>query len=290
MNESDYIDQRYVLTVRSFPLNVETIPKHWFADNVLLTHAINAQNMLFPDAERFVIRSVHRHRDDITDPELRDAVKLFIGQEVHHGQSQEQALDMLRAQGFQIDGWLSRYQSYIKMFERIAPAWLCLSVTVAIEHFTARVAECCLTEGRMEEAHPDMAAMLGWHAAEEIEHKAVAFDVLQQVEPRWLHRMLGVTLAIVFLLLALISGTALLLRQDPEATWSRVWKERQAAGKENIRATRFIERHLGPYLAFDFHPNNHDNIDIAREYLARIEDRYRERRSSTRLRRRQNLS
>ena len=260
----------YNLTVRSFKLDIETLPRHWFDNNALLTHAINAQNLFFPEMERFMIRVVRRYRPTLSDPALRDAVKDFIGQEVHHGRTHDVALDLLRAQGFQIDGWLAGYRWCMTTFERLAPTWLCLSVIAATEHFTASIGECWLTEGKMPLAHPDMAALLGWHAAEEIEHKAVTFDVLQEVEPRWGHRMLGLLLAVVFLLLMLVSATGMLLWQDPEVTLQRLRTERRAAGKENIRATRFIERHVGPYLRRDFHPNDKDNLHIAHAYLAQL--------------------
>jgi predicted metal-dependent hydrolase len=262
---------RYDLTVRRFRLDADTLPKYWFDDNALLTHAINAQNLLFPTAERFMVRSVHRHLPQVEDPELRAAVRTFIGQEVQHGLTHDHALDLLRDQGFRIDGWLSGYAACIRAFERVAPAWLCLSITAATEHFTASVGECWLTEGRMPLAHPEMAAMLAWHAVEEIEHKAVAFDVLKAVEPRYDHRIVGLFLAAFLLLLTVVSATVLLLWQDPDATLARVRAERREAGKENIRSTRFIERHMGPYLARDFHPNDHDNLALAHAQLAELE-------------------
>ncbi|MEL6345795.1 MAG: metal-dependent hydrolase [Myxococcota bacterium] len=266
--------QRESLVVRRFHPDLQAVPRHWFSGSALLTHAMNAQNLIFPEAERFFIRSVHAHFDQVIDPAQRATVRQFIGQEAQHGRSHEQALDLLRSQGFHIDGWLSRYRKSIHHFERIAPARLCLSVTAAAEHFTARIAECWLTEGRMDQVPPEMAAMLGWHAAEEIEHKAVAFDVLQIVDARWGLRVLGAVLAALFLLTLLVSATASLLWQDPDATGSRLVQERQAAGKENIRATRFIERHMAPYLARDFHPNDRDNLHIARRYLDQIAARF----------------
>ncbi|MEL6343092.1 MAG: metal-dependent hydrolase [Myxococcota bacterium] len=261
------------LLVRRFSLDLTTLPRYWFANNALLTHALNAQNLFFPDAERFFIRSVRKHMDHVTDPEQRAEVKAFIGQEVQHGRSHDDVLDQLRAQGFRIDGWLSGYRGCMAMFERLASPKLCLSVTAAVEHFTASVAECWLTEGRMPLAHPTMGDLLGWHAAEEIEHKAVAFDVLQQVDDRYWLRVVGMLLATLFLLMLLVGGTVMLLWQDPEATWRRVMDERASANADGIRATRFIERHMAPYLRRDFHPNDHDNRQLACDFLAQIASR-----------------
>ncbi len=122
MGHADPATTHHQPLVRTFRLDVDHLPKHWFAGNVLLTHAINAQNLFFPTTEQFFVRSVHRHL---------------------------QVLDLLRAQGFRFDGWLSRYEACLRAFEWVAPSWLCLSVTAAMEHFTASVGECWLaTAGR----------------------------------------------------------------------------------------------------------------------------------------------
>ncbi|MEL6343144.1 MAG: metal-dependent hydrolase [Myxococcota bacterium] len=262
------------LTVRRFALEGQ-VPRHWFDNNVLLTHACNAQNMLFPALERFFVRTVRRNQHHTTDPVLRQEIRSFIGQEAQHGHSHDKALDILREQGFRIDGWLGRFDGMLRAMERWAPSTLCLSVVAAVEHFTASVAECWLTEGKMDLAHPEMATMLGWHAAEEIEHKSVVFDLLMQVDARWSVRALGMLIAAVGLLLLLISATVMLLVQDPEATMARVMRERRAASKQDIRATRFLERHMVPYLRPGFHPDDNDNYHIAAAYLASIDGRLR---------------
>ena len=92
----------YDLTVRRFTLDVASLPTHWFDNNALLTHAINAQMLLFPGLERFMIRVLRSYMKELTDPTLRSAVKDLIGQEVHHGLSHDAALDLLRAQGFRL--------------------------------------------------------------------------------------------------------------------------------------------------------------------------------------------
>ena len=57
-----------------------------------------------------------------------------------------------------------------------------LAVTTALEHFTAMMAEQLLGDPRYTDGIPSPhAEMWRWHAAEEAEHKAVAFDVYEQV-------------------------------------------------------------------------------------------------------------
>jgi len=61
-----------------------------------------------------------------------------------------------------------------------------LAVTIALEHFTAMMAE---THARhvdlFDGAAPGIERMWRWHAMEETEHKAVAYDVFLEVTRHW---------------------------------------------------------------------------------------------------------
>src|SRR5690625_1910055 len=55
-----------------------------------------------------------------------------------------------------------------------------MAATAALEHFTAMLGSLVLSNPRLfEEVHPSFRALFIWHAIEESEHKAVAFDVYQ---------------------------------------------------------------------------------------------------------------
>src|SRR5207302_9783829 len=58
-----------------------------------------------------------------------------------------------------------------------------LAVTAALEHYTATLAETLLTDpdGRAGIGHDGVRYLLMWHALEESEHKAVAFDVYKRM-------------------------------------------------------------------------------------------------------------
>jgi predicted metal-dependent hydrolase len=142
------------LAVRQFRLDVDTLPTHWFDQNLLLTHAINAQILMFPALEQLVVRAVRPHRSALPGKAQRKELAKFIGQELQHGRSHDDAVDLLRDQGHAVDGWLEAYHTSIARFERWSPLWLRLSVACAIEHYTACIAECWLTEGNMEAVPP----------------------------------------------------------------------------------------------------------------------------------------
>ena len=61
-----------------------------------------------------------------------------------------------------------------------------LGATIALEHFTAMMADSFMRDdGLFENTDPEMKRLWQWHALEETEHKAVAFDVFQTVTQAW---------------------------------------------------------------------------------------------------------
>ena len=66
----------------------------------------------------------------------------------------------------------------------------------------------------LENAHPRLRALLYWHAAEELEHKAVAYDVLQAVDPRYRTRVIGLAIATSMLATMWFLSGLWFLRQD----------------------------------------------------------------------------
>jgi predicted metal-dependent hydrolase len=122
-------------------LDFDNVRRHWFADSRTATHVWNGVNLLFPGGERFFVRSV-RHYLDRLSPELQAQVKGFCGQEGRHAQAHERLFATLRAQGFDVDSIVEPFERIaFQYLEKIAPAALCLSITVAAEHFTALMAE-----------------------------------------------------------------------------------------------------------------------------------------------------
>lgn len=246
------------------------VPKHWFYGSVFVSHVANALNLLFPDGERFFIRSVRHYLDRIDDPELRARVRGFFGQEGSHGHEHERAFEVLKEQGFEIDTFLRWYRrlAYDVLEPRFPPN-LRLSVTVALEHFTATLAERAFATDDFEHAHPAMRDLLLWHAAEEIEHKSVAFDVLQEVDPRYWVRVVGLVVAVAALMGFWRAGTKMLLDQDPEATPERLRVERKEARKRG-QGNWFLLGAIAAYLRLGFHPDQIENHHLARTYLESI--------------------
>lgn len=258
-----------------FPFADADVPRWWLYGNPVLSHMANGLNLLFPPGERFFIRSVKHYLDQIDDPELVTRVKGFFGQEGRHGHEHERANRILERQGFDVRRFLDLYEKVAFGFiEPRFPPILRLSTTVALEHFTASLAKNALTDGFLDGAHPVMAQLLRWHAAEEIEHKAVAFDVLKAVDPRYSIRVAGLAIATTQLLGWWFVATAFLLAQED---LSREDRRRHRAEADTIRLRaegkkRFeiFEKAILDYLRRDFHPDDHDDYALARDYLESV--------------------
>lgn len=252
-----------------FPFD-ESIPRHWFAGNPVATHVINGLNLLFPAGERFFVRSVRRYLTRISDPELRAQIKGFSGQEGRHAHEHERYFRTLEAQGYEIRRFLERYERFVYGFlERVLPASVNLAGTAACEHFTATLAEMALTEKFLDRAHPVMRDLLRWHAAEEIEHKAVAFDVLREFHPSHAIRMVGLAFATICLTAFWIDATRMLLAQDGLSRKELKAALREFLSKQSLGG-RVFSKGIREYTERDFHPWNKDNLRLATEYLASI--------------------
>jgi predicted metal-dependent hydrolase len=254
--------------------------RHWLGGSRAATHLVNGVNLLFPGGERFFVRSVRHYVDRIT-PDLAERVRtLFFAQEGRHAQAHEKLFDVMRAQGLDIDPVLERYHHVAyDWIEKASPPAVRLSVTVAVEHFTATMAEGALTARSLEPADPDVRRLLEWHAVEELEHKAVAFDVLEQVAPSYALRMLGLMLATVTLGGFWIFATRELLHQDGSSLREAARELRglrEAAVERGDRdahetiVTGVFLRGIREYIRPGFHPMQRDHEKLIADTLSRL--------------------
>jgi uncharacterized protein len=158
------------------------IPKYWFGGDAFKSRFFDAMSLLFPEGEKFFIACVRDYRDQIRDPELQAQVKDFMYQEGQHGMVHTKFNNRLKAQGIAVDEILRRQNEVMFGFfrKRFSKAYT-LGQTAAAEHMTALMAHGFFGTDMFADADPRIRAMYAWHAVEEIEHKAVAYDVYDKV-------------------------------------------------------------------------------------------------------------
>jgi uncharacterized protein len=252
---------------RDLDIDFTTVPRHWLFGNAAATATSNGINLLFPHGERFFVRSVKHYLDRIEDPQLRQQIKGFFGQEGRHAKAHDDFTEILRVQGFEVDRFLDSYKRITDWLEARLHPKLNLAITAACEHFTAILAYGAFKHHLLDQAAPQVRELLAWHAAEEIEHKAVAFDVLQTIDPSYALRTAGLVLASALLGGFWIWAAVMLLRQEGLGPLATLRELRRVPKRENV-ISRVFGRGIRQYLRRDFHPRDNDDSRMAAEWFA----------------------
>jgi predicted metal-dependent hydrolase len=249
----------------SFEESLRELPKHFAAyGDLISSHFTAALSSLFPDGEDFFVRSVRHYRDRITDPALKRQVAGFIGQEAVHGREHRELNDRLAELGYPT----KRYERFTKRFltirERVLPATSNLALTAALEHFTATLAELVLSdeEARRLIGHEEVRNLFVWHALEESEHKAVAFDVYKAIggsERMRVWTMTGILYGFMLALSVMVTVSVLGDRDTyRRGNLRRSWKR----FRQSPMVQRPVWRQLRDYNRPSFHPDDSDTSDL----------------------------
>jgi predicted metal-dependent hydrolase len=173
----------HAIQPRKVAFDVSDVPVFWNDGDPVLTRFFDALSVHFPDGERFFIQSVRNYQDQVADPKLKADVRNFFRQEAQHGIVHDQYNAVMAAQGINVEKIIRRMKFALHLTQKYLPPKYQLAMTAAFEHITATLGEGFMDEnGEMfRNADPVMRAMFMWHGVEEVEHKAVAFDVYEQV-------------------------------------------------------------------------------------------------------------
>ena len=254
----------------SFP---KDLPRHWYGNDPFETHLFNALSLTFPFGEKEFIDSVRAFSDRITDPQLKDDVRAFIGQEMQHSREHEAFNAWIASLGLPaqyIWDFIEKRQAEMKAKSRPIDR---LAVTCALEHFTAILAEAILTSPELVEGFdPRVRAMWIWHAIEETEHKSVAYDVFEHVGGDYRTRVVAMLFVTREFILNQIHFHRKLMEADGE---SRNVKSK-ARGFLKYWGPRGVFTKLAPayleYFRRDFHPWQHDNRELVTKWKRYVEE------------------
>jgi len=252
-----------------FEESLAEVPKHFAADeDLILSHLAASLSSVFPDGEDFFVRSVRNFRDQISDPALKRQVAGFIGQEATHGREHRAFNDRLDELGYPTKRFERFTQKGLEMRERMMSKKSNLAATAALEHFTATLAELLLTDEKARELFGDanVRDLFLWHALEESEHKAVAFDVYRAVGGG--ERLRVFTMR--FIMFGFVAGTAVQVvvsllgdratyrRGNLRRSWRRF--------KESPLVSKQTWLRLKEYNRADFHPDDRDTGDLVERW------------------------
>jgi predicted metal-dependent hydrolase len=250
----------------------DDIPEFWYDGDALLTLFLTALSATFPEGEKQFIQSVRNFQDQITDPQLRQQIRAFIGQEAHHSKEHDALNDLMKRKGYSV---LRIEKRMTKMAQWMRDNWSKerqLANTVCAEHITAILADYFMTKSpeELQKLDKNVQKIWAWHVIEETEHKAVAFDVYRKtVNDEWLRRSQMVLLTTLFMLETASSTVQLLQESGQMKNWKMWFKgTNYFLGRYGMIWKVFPE-----YIDFfkrGFHPWQHDR----RAHLQAMKSRY----------------
>lgn len=257
----------------SFDESLANLPKHFVADgDVIMSHVIASLSSVFPDGEDFFVRSVRHYRDQITNPVLKRQVAGFIGQEAIHGREHRALNQRFAALGYPTKRLERFTQRGLGFRSRVAPPISNLAATAALEHFTATLAELLLANEECREQLGDTAVLdvFLWHALEEAEHKAVAFDVFRSVGGSERLRIYTMRFTRYGFVIGMTLQTAITIAFDPAIRRKGVL--RQSLGR--LRRSPFVNievwRMLKAYERRGFHPDDRNTDALVAEWREKL--------------------
>jgi predicted metal-dependent hydrolase len=246
------------LTVRRLLIDLDApFERQWNGGDAFRTAFFNALSMSFPAGEQFFIDAV-RAGVKVLPPARQAAfandVQGFIGQEATHRRIHALFNGQLARQGF-VNTWERRIPRRAKRLDGSDPRHK-VAITAATEHFTAIFAEYLLAHPQvLAGAEPRLATLWQWHAAEESEHRSVAFDLYRELGGNEAWRRRWMRLVTLFFLTDLTRQTLRNLWQDGVLLRWSTWR---SAGKLLFGKQGMLRLSLPAwrtYFGADFHPS-----------------------------------
>lgn len=207
----------------------EAPARHWYGGDPVATAVFNALSLSFPDGERFFIDAVKSFRH-LADGELEAQVRDFITQEALHTREHAAFNTLIDRSHYPVAEIEQHIKSRVDRARKLGSLPM-LVITMALEHFTAILAEDALTnKDAFKGCDPKIRELWQWHALEETEHKAVAFDVFQKLSRKWTRfrrysaRARAMAIATTMFLWNQSTYALMLMKADGIKGWSARWK------------------------------------------------------------------
>ena len=274
--------------VRRMDFEFGEVPRYWANGDAALTHFMTALSALFPEGEQFFVNSTRAVRNDpkLADHRLQKEISAFIGQEAMH--TQEHVGFNASAQRFGHD--VAKYeretgqliQGARKLFAKVVKPFgmtqemVDLTATTALEHFTATIASELLRNPHIQElmTDPTMSYMWYWHAVEENEHKAVAFDVYEAVFGKGVKayalRSSALVMAMVLIFAAQSSFVIRLLKNDGKLNLQELGMVYKYAYSPSKGIIAGMGKEMLAYFRPNFHPNDLDTHSLLETWKQKL--------------------
>ncbi len=275
--------------VRRMNFDFDNVPEYWMNGSAGLTHFMTALSALFPAGEKFFIdsvRAVRQHPAIKDNQALQKEISAFIGQEAMHtqehvgfnasAQKYGHDVDTLDCNTDQVIQTTRKFMAKLVKPVGITQEMVDLTATTALEHFTATIASQLLTNSHIQElmTNDTMKNMWMWHAIEENEHKAVAYDVFEGVFGKGLKsyalRTSSLVIAMATLFVVQSYFLARLLKQDQQLNFESVKSIYTYAYSPSKGVITGMAKEMLMYFKPGFHPNDLDTHSLLEKWKSRL--------------------
>ena len=241
--------------------------KYWVDDDPFLTHFMNAMSVIFPPGERMFMDSVKAVRERVKNPETRADISGFLAQEALHSREHSALNEALHELGYPVRKLEKGLAERLRFALKYRSKRSMLSVTVALEHMTALLGFKLLTQEHVRALlSEEVLPIWMWHAVEEMEHKAVAFDTYQEVYGNYLPRAVALVTSTIGLFGTAHAFQYVLLKHDGLAHDPKLW----AKGLWRLWGPNGLLLDMLPqwleYFRRDFHPWQQDDSPLIAHY------------------------
>lgn len=232
------------IPVRSFDFEFpEDLDPMWIPGKPFRAHFYNGVSLTMPHLEPFLCKTMREALEHVSDPQLREDMKGFIGQEAQHYRCHRRLNRRLTENG---------HSEFVAIEQRIAAAYAKLSQRSLRTRLAYSAGFECMTNGftnwllgdrkaLFANAQADVTSFWLAHMAEECEHKTVAFDVYQALYGAYWPRAFGVLHGSFHVLGLGVLGMRSALKRDANSSLaSRLLGSARQLGAVAVR--------VGPYL------------------------------------------
>jgi predicted metal-dependent hydrolase len=243
--------------------------RHWFEGDIIKTIMIDIFSIFLPEGERFFILSLKHFASTLGNQELANEIRGYTIQEAFHTREHEDYNQAMATLGYDV---ASMELPIRYALERVKNPLHRLAITCAIEHMTATFSTITLREPKLiEGAAPAYRRLWMWHALEELEHKAVALDVLKAAmanRSRWkryLLRIVGMNATLIPFVLLFLRNVPVYARADGVKTGVRFWLRFCWVV---LFAPGYLGRSIIPLMRYylpNFDPRNSDDRELVRK-------------------------
>jgi len=241
------------------------IPARWFKRQAFASIFFDAGSVSIPEAERLVISTAEEAAQYVIDPVLREKLHKLIAEETAHSRVHDAYNAYLARKGYPVAKYEKEFAGWARWLNTRFSLMTRLAICATVEHFTACISRQILDTGIFEGEDVDerMDRVWTWHALEELDHRAIAFDLYTEMGGTYARRFWSALIgSFLFMYIHNRCFLAFLRKKKLLRRWS-AWK----IGLPFLFGKNGIYRHFIPDWWKFFHPRFHPSLIPIRNVL-----------------------